>query len=368
LSDENKVTEEEVREIVETEPDFEGLEEAVLAEDNGEMLLTPVRDEDTVVLSGGPIKRFRKEILRTGTVTKGQGLAKRVYHFSAEDLKKTVANFKAGVKASVPFLFGHDEEDARNTQGAVEDLELSADGQRLYATMSISEEAQRVLGLTPNFGASVGLARDYKGHGPVLFHVAGTHQPVVHGLEPFAALSDPSFTSVDLSGAELETDVTDPKEVQLSDEMKNTETTVEEVKSEETAAPEVIGLSEAEVQARIEAALEAERAKSAAQFEALRQEKHAEKVSMLSDSYKAEGVPPVVVDKLCAILLSHREDEDAVVTLSEGEEAKPFAVITSALDELKGTIRLSEERGSAEDAGSDEPEDLDEVARSLAGL
>ncbi len=318
-------------------------------------------------------KLWKKEILRAGTINyHGQK-----FSVTPEQLKQACANFKAGALDYVPLQFSGDNNEHTDASdkyaGKIEELQVSKDGKSLIGIFSLTPEAERIVKHNPKFGVSVFWHSAYKRmsdskfFGPAVLHVAAVHRPVLNGMSAWEAMLSEDTPEgiaayINLSEAEYETE----KEVgKLSDNDNR----------ERTEGVETVTLSQDEITSMLDAKLSEARAnweaEAKAQFEALKQEAHDERVANLSESYKDAGVPPYIVDTLAPLLSAHRPDEDKAFKLSEGDtevEVNTYEALTKALSALEGTVDLSEERGSQEDdAGDDIPADIDAGADFLLG-
>lgn len=352
---------------------------------------------------------WRKEVLRAGTYNyRGRKLT-----ITPEDLKAMVDNFNASAVDYVPFQFvekdnSHTDEPSK-MRGLVRSLATSDDGRSLIADIELDEEASRLVEMNPRFGTSVQAHMAYKREGdgryfgPTVLHVAGTHRPVIFGMGEWVKLSEEHnlLGVIDLSGEVVEEDeeaeekdetgfiekavLTTLRYLGLADarhdasgeeeqsptEKEEAEVAMseEQIKEKEEKVPDrdkaegVVGLSMEDVEAR----LAEERARWEKERDALLQREHEKEIEFYLSELKREGVPPAIVDKAAPILKAFRPDKEdgPVISLSENESVSLCDAMRGLLEEVKGLIDLSEEKGSAR--GADDESADEDIYRWLSG-
>lgn len=347
-------------------------------------LQTPIRRNDKATKVGP--KRYRKQLVPTGTVEKGG----RKLNFTVKgeakgpdsiDLAEVAKNFTAGAMDQVPFLLANEKNehhaDPEKMRGEVTALEVQPDG--LYGIVELSDDGAELVSKNPKLGVSVRIGQD-RPQGNVLEHVLGTLDPVAQGMKPWEAidLARPAsgVTFVDLSEGEytsenVSTEALSPEDVTAlkalatrlgskdgaeredTDPVEDAEVeaVVEEFLKNSETEPAAAALSEDE-RKRIELAESQAKDASdrAARLEAdLAKERFEARRSELLHA----GVPPAIVNLAEPILA---RPGDAKIELSNGGSVDARDVVEKILDEARGTIDLSERGRSVAEENSQEAE------------
>lgn len=300
---------------------------------------TPIVDflDDMQNQGGG---KYRKQIFRTGRIYINK-LGKHL-DITKETLKSMYDNFYAGALDTVNLIYGHDDGDQyRNYAGKVEDLHLSDDGNSLEATISVTDELDKIIKHNDKAPVSIAMHPSYvregdnRTFGPTLLHVGLVSRAKVWAMDKWKkalALSEDErlrfgvVDSLELFEAEFET---------VEDETGG---------KEEMSGQETITLSESELQAKIDAAVRNETS-------GIRKEAHKAKVDGLIKEFKEEGVAAAVADTAAVLLYSLPENSEKKLTFGEGEdkeELTPYAAITRILDSCKGMVEMGEQGSSRE--------------------
>jgi hypothetical protein len=378
--------------------------------------LTPFVDGAAIDLG----KRWRKQILKFGKIRTNDGGELDINRDLANDV---VEAYKEGAFDQVPFVLvngdnSHPDGDSKNRykpenfRGDIKSLEVTDDGVDMI--MDPSPKGADLLRENPQLGVSARIRPNYersdgKRFRAVIEHVAGTLSPVLTGMRPWAA-ADLSSTDdgdvIDLSDKEYQmpeaTKTNDAKSTdpldkfidglsdedlrkladqELTDEEKELLRGVEESDdttegddaedTDDTTAvteqqPVTANLSR-EAQAAID--LARSDAQSARQESAaIRQQLADEKAEREADAYIAAGVPPVMVNLALPALAKTGQ----VIDLSDGKKTDTGAIIRGLLNESKGRVDLSREKGHT-DLSAEEKEEHEQrmgswISRSFPEL
>jgi hypothetical protein len=343
-------------------------------------LLGPTDVSNMVDLSGGKRKLYRKQVLRKGSIQyKGQQI-----NFDDAYLDDLVKSFKDLAYDQVPFQLAtadnkHNELPERYA-GEVVGLEKTGEG--LDALVELSDDAAALIQRNPKLGVSAriveGLAHsDGRAYPRAMRHVLGTLDPRVTKMAPWreeVSLSNEVEDTWDLT-AEKVTDLKDMGEgakptppVQTGNGIVGEKPKVVELTAEEEAA---VTAAVAEVLKEVEMSNEAGDGQESEENKTLdlvraQNEAHLSRIEQLeltlakerfdreATSLVRDGVPPAIVE-LARPLLSL--PQAPVIDLSnDGSKTVDVGdVVRKMLDQCKGYVELSAERGSF--GGAESPED-----------
>lgn len=164
---------------------------------------TPIADGDVVELGNGI---YRKQVLRPLEID----YRGRKIRFDRGYFDNVASSFRAQAFDTVPFVLApennsHTMAAERGAYGEVLGMESSDDG--LFATLRLSEEAERIVQANPKFGVSVRVKEQYTRpdgqHYPAAMqHLLGTWDPKITGLSPWEPVdlsNEPGTEVIDLS-------------------------------------------------------------------------------------------------------------------------------------------------------------------------
>lgn len=205
-------------------------------------LLSPVDRTGKAAVQVAP-RRYRKEILRKGTITyKG-----RKIDFDDAMMGNILLAYREGAVHQVPYQIADGENRHNNHpelfRGEVVDLVRSGNG-GLDVVMDLTEQGEKLIKDNPNLGVSARIelgmqrATDGKVFPHVLQHVLGTVNPRVPGMKP--------WEKVELSSEDGATEVIDLSAETLDTTEENMGTTTAKEAAEEKVAVE---LSKADLEA-----------------------------------------------------------------------------------------------------------------------
>ncbi len=359
-----------------------------------------------IELGGGAVATdapgvFRKEIWRVGDINYGGAKVR----FTSQMLKGAYQNFKKGHPFGyIPFQFLHKsvngEDHPKDYAGKIVNLSVDDEEnpQRMYADFSLTEDAQKIVKHNPQFGVSVKVHPNFvhpstgQEYGPMLLHVAGTHFPRMSGSDslnlgdwtPVAAGIDNAGETIDLSQAEFEGTITASNDEIIETRKEGDEMSEQNKGKEQTFDLSAVMESDAfkdALKLAVDAQTETLRKENETLREGIgniRKESYVNTVKGAVDSYRAAGVPPVMLDAAEALLLSFDEEtrnESFELSYGEGDNAKTetlsrVAILTKMLDEAKGFVDLGREKGSGQEPDAKElsAEQEDEAAMFLASL
>lgn len=316
--------------------------------------------------------KFKKEILRVGEIVVDAKTGRK-FNFTSDFLRGIVSNF-GKVLDYVPLLYT-DSKNAHtatghhgNYAGTVEELSLDdpVNPTKVYGTFNLTDDAKAMIEHNPRYGVSVTAhptfvdAASGEFHGPMLLDVAGTHQPKLTKMDNWEKVS------VMASEVQSDYDVLD-----LSNEAYVEEVLIiDDVKKGGNMAEETLNLSQEQIAQLIPELLKSEAVKQAinAQVQTetaakdeeitrlsnavsdIRTNSYKQIVESAISTYKHNGVPPAVCDYAEALMLSFSsQEQDQTIKLSVGDteeqEINKVMVVTKMLDEIKGIIDLSKEKG-----------------------
>lgn len=343
-------------------------------------LQTPIRREPSQKVGR---RIFRKQILPVGKLTYNG----RTLDFSKEYLAELARNFRGGAYDQVPFQLANDKNehtaDPERTRGEVKGLEARADG--LYGLIELSEKGAELVAENPRLGVSARIVEDHP-KGKALAHVLGTLDPRATGMKAWEAVelanTTPGDTLIDLTGESYDGGDMPETKTNLSAEETATlrallakadgaDTAVVTKPAEKTddadldaalaalldgtekvdpaeSEPVVATLAAEHVQAIQLANSQASEARG--EVETLRATIAKERAESEVADYIEAGVPPAIVDLARPVL----EHPSAVVDLANGGTLDAQGVIRKILDEVKGTIDLSEIGGHLAHVGDDD--------------
>jgi hypothetical protein len=357
-------------------------------------LQAPIASGDAIQLAGSR-HLWRKQILKTGTIDyNGQRLT-----FDAKYCNDLSESFKAGAFDQVPFIFangdGQHHEMPDRVKGDVKAIVPSADGSGVDAIFELSTDADQVVRDNPKLGVSCRILEGVGKAGRAVKHVLATLDPRIQGMSPWTAveLSAPGESVVDLTLATYEREAPVPElsedEVALFRAMvadRQTAGAPTPPAPPTPTPPVTTGELDPEMEAMLKAieadtgqlagagapaelSAETRRALELAQttenqrvtdLAAIQAELDEERFKRESAAYLAAGVPPKLVELSRPLLEGKR-----VVDLSNGGKVDAGTVVRSLLDECKGQIDLSGEKGFRV-AGSNIPVDEATSARDMA--
>lgn len=364
-------------------------------------ILTPFfstsAESEEVTLAGSDSKKtlWKKEILPSG---------KRKYGSDELDFSKitdeVIKTFSDEGMSTVPFVFAlpdnlHPETGQELTQleGHLTKLEKGPSGELYgYFDLSGSEKAQKAIDkmggdLPVSCKIDVNYTRGDTGktYGYALKHVCATTAPHIKGMGAWekVELSEPIVgdDTLDLSDEDIDINNDNAKEgIELADISKEDLDLIlgfiKDTKEAEEAAAKLVnadndkspteedtpselatvGLTE-EAKAAIE--LSEKKAQAALALAEKMQADAAEQAwQARRDKLSSEGVPPAVLDLAEPVLKLHRK---ATITLSDTESVDASQVISSILEEMRGTVRLSDERGHSLTESADGKQSKEEM-------
>ena len=342
-------------------------------------VITP-RTESEVTDLAGPLALFRKQVLRPGKVLyKDKRTGKeRELVFDDDYFRELAKNFTANVTGEqVAFQLADAENrhtmDPERYRGEVVGVEMSAQGGLDVLVRPSSDAAAELIRSNPRLGVSARIL-EQQPYGRALQHVLATLDPKVTGMRPWeeVALSTAVEETVDLSGEEYAPVADEDKDdVELTtaveedadtddDEAAETDTEVEDEADtdEYTEADDDDALSredtadddtaddredeEVQMSTSTDDAHTVELANAlqrVAQLEALNARTA---FAAYADQLAAAGVPPVLIELARPVLELPAE---AVIELSNSSHINVADILKAILEETKGTIELSNERG-----------------------
>jgi|GEM_PF-3379038 len=164
--------------------------------------------------AAAPARKFRKEIARVGSYAHPDG----ELEFTPERLASWVASFEAAKAAGVelPVPLGHDPDPAANA-GWVESLELSPEGDKLYAVLVITRPDVAALvenGTIRHTSLALGPLADDSGNfwEEAILEISLVNDPHVRRQEPFVLLAGARELAIALAAARKESTVEKPAE------------------------------------------------------------------------------------------------------------------------------------------------------------
>ena len=352
--------------------------------------LTPLHDGEMIKLSGQSGNVYERQILPFGKFNY-QG---HEFDINSEWADNAIKAFKDRAVAQAWFALADEnnshEVDNRPDRFGGEIIDLIKTDKGLTGRYKLTDKAAQVVDENPKLGVSARFTTNYtresdnKKWPVVIDQVLGTLNPKIINTDEWkrVALSnvDENETVEDSSGEvwkmpedDTKSNVTLKREeydqlmalLAKSKEEPETETTDKEIDEllnalEGQTDPNIekvkVGLSNADK--RI--------AELTNQVATARWEKEAHE-------YKSNGVPPAIVELARPVLSSY--DEVKVVTLSEDGSSKTSdarTVVRNILDELTGTVKLSQEDGHSFSNGSSKNNDaldkeLEALKKSIQG-
>lgn len=354
-------------------------------------VLTPTVVSDLAKVGPG---LWRKQILRLGNLI--HPTTKQEVRLDEARFAELMQAFDEHARDQTPFVFV-DEKNRHPDTGHPEQFEgelvsLSREGDGLDGVFRLSPKAEAQVKRNPRLGVSARLIEAYersdgKRWPAVIEHVAATLDPVATGLGPWAA--------VNLSKTETDGEVIDlsTKEFDMAEEdtEKKTDAVVDEAaatalvdklsdadlekiaallleqgaansaadddtdedadadadESAELVSPELVSLSN---EARTAIDLARSEAKDAQdRTAALEVQLANERADREADAYRAAGVPPAMVNLARPALASTGQTID----LSNGQSTDSGAIIRGLLNEARGTVDLSKEKGHGDITAED---------------
>lgn len=357
-----------------------------------DVVLTPTALSDSVELTkqkNGKY-RFRKQIAPVGQFDyKGSNL-----DLSYERLKDTVKSYKEHAFDQVPFqLAGANNAhsaDPRLTEGSI--VGLTADKKDgLVGEFELSAEGADIVRKNPQLGVSAKLVYGRKvANGqswPIaLEHVLGTLNPHVTGMSPWEEVNlsndEDAESTTDMSeGLFTDDDDDDDDDDILADDAELAEFLASLKEEEESGSEE--DSQEKEGESGVTQTIEKNKDTSSngendLDLVKLAHEETNNKVVELTaqlneqkwgreaDALVAEGVPPRMVELAHDLMVS---TDESAVELSGGQESFDYkSVVRKILEEAKGVVELSGEKGHQSRGLDIDKEDEDFLKRALADL
>jgi hypothetical protein len=338
-----------------------------------EIFLTPKDEGGAVELSQ---TLFRKKILPTGTIDyKGRKIT-----FDKAYLTDLATAYKANAYDQVPFMLADASNahtmDPERFRGEVQGVEVAEDG--LWATLSLSAEAAKLVRENPKLGVSARIVEGYdrsdgKKFPRAMQHVLGTLDPRLPGLGAWTEVALSGYDSdsevLDMTASEFEGDTTVPKtdDADLIDGLtrEEYEALLASLELEDETDDTDEGAVEPEPQ-KVVAQLSNEDRTSLdlanTEILALKAQNATTRFDADKRDYVQRGVPPALVELAREVLTA---PDGAVLDFSNGTETVKVDaahVVRQLLDSAAGYIKLAQERGHSVDfsnetkTGDDDPD------------